>query len=215
MPGLGRSVCRAAVVVRSVKLVHQRIESGEAGMFSWPMLPVSSPRRSCSARFCRSVEPPFRRTCRCQVPARSHDGSPCANPFRGDSHSYRSNSPWPQRVKFPTGIRSCSDANECDPIPTIASVESSSPPLSTRARRARRLKSPGCRSQAPPLPQALILVRQRLTRRASTAPTGHPVADSTRACADQFGGGPTDDRRRRRTRSRTRSRTVSRLHATS
>ena len=109
---------RAAVVVRSVKLVHQRIESGEAGMFSWPMLPVSNPRRSCSARFCRSVEPPFRSTCRCQVPARSHDGSPCANPFRGDSHSYRSNSPWPQRVKLPTGIRSCSDANECDPIPT-------------------------------------------------------------------------------------------------
>lgn len=32
VPGLDRSVCRAAVVVRSVKLVHQRIESGEAGM---------------------------------------------------------------------------------------------------------------------------------------------------------------------------------------
>ncbi len=38
--------------------------------------------------------------------------------------------------------------------------------------------------------------------------SGHPVADSTRVCADQFGGGPTDDRRRRRTRSRTHDRPV-------
>jgi hypothetical protein len=32
VPGLGWSVCRAAAVVRSVKLVHQRIEPGEAGI---------------------------------------------------------------------------------------------------------------------------------------------------------------------------------------
>ena len=63
-PGVGRSVCRAALVVRSVKLVHQRIESGEAGMCSsWPMLPVSNPRRSCSARFSCGVQPPFYSTC--------------------------------------------------------------------------------------------------------------------------------------------------------
>lgn len=37
---MGRSVGRAAVVGRYVKLVHQRIESGEAGTF-WPMLPVT------------------------------------------------------------------------------------------------------------------------------------------------------------------------------
>ena len=42
--GLGRSVGRAAVVVGSVKLVHQRIESGEAHTFFWPSLPVSDPR---------------------------------------------------------------------------------------------------------------------------------------------------------------------------
>jgi hypothetical protein len=47
---LGRSLGRAAVVVRAVKLVHQCIESGEAGMGFWPPLPVSKPRRSCSAR---------------------------------------------------------------------------------------------------------------------------------------------------------------------
>jgi hypothetical protein len=45
---LGRSLGRAAVVVRAVKLVHQCIESGEAGMGFWPPLPVSKPRRSCS-----------------------------------------------------------------------------------------------------------------------------------------------------------------------
>jgi len=49
-----------------------------------------------------------------------HDGSPGANSSRGGSHSHQSNSPWPQRVKLPTGIRSCSEANECDPIATIA-----------------------------------------------------------------------------------------------
>jgi hypothetical protein len=93
VPGLGRSVGRAAVVVRSVKLVHQPIEAGEAGMCSWPGLPVSDPRPSCSARFCRSVKPPLLSTCRCQVPARSHDGSPCANPCRGGRHVSRANSP--------------------------------------------------------------------------------------------------------------------------
>jgi hypothetical protein len=46
-----------------VMLVHQRIESGEAGMFSWRILPVLEPRRSCSARFCRRGEPPFPSTC--------------------------------------------------------------------------------------------------------------------------------------------------------
>ena len=39
VPGLDRSVGRAAVVVRSVKLVHQRIESGEAGMFFLAIAP--------------------------------------------------------------------------------------------------------------------------------------------------------------------------------
>jgi hypothetical protein len=63
VPGLGRSVCRAAVVVRSVKLVHQPIEAGEVSMCSWPRLPVSDPRPSCWARFCRSVKPPLLRTC--------------------------------------------------------------------------------------------------------------------------------------------------------
>jgi len=38
VPGLGRSICRAAGVVRSVKLVHQPIDPGEAGMCFWPWL---------------------------------------------------------------------------------------------------------------------------------------------------------------------------------
>jgi hypothetical protein len=63
VPGLGRSVDRAAVVVRSVKLVHHPIEAGEAGMCSWPRLLVSDPRPSCSARFCRSVKPPLLSMC--------------------------------------------------------------------------------------------------------------------------------------------------------
>jgi hypothetical protein len=32
---------------------------------------------------------------------------------------HRSRSPWPKRVKLPTGSRSGSDANECDPIAVI------------------------------------------------------------------------------------------------
>ena len=63
VPVLGRSVCRVAIVVRSVKLVHQCIESGEAGMSSWRMFPILDRRQSCSARFCRSVDPPVRSTC--------------------------------------------------------------------------------------------------------------------------------------------------------
>lgn len=52
VPGMGRSVGWVAVVVRSVKLVHQPVESCEARTFSWPTLPVSDTRRSCSARIC-------------------------------------------------------------------------------------------------------------------------------------------------------------------
>ena len=62
-----------------------------------------------------------------------------------------------------------------------------------------------------PLPQALILLRQRLACRASSAPADillRTARESTRVCADQFGGGPTDDRHRRRTRSRTHDRPV-------
>jgi hypothetical protein len=82
-----------AVVGRSVKLVHRPFEAGEAGMCSWPRLPVSDPRPSCAARCCRSAKPPLLSTCPCQVPARSYDGSPCANPCRGGRHFYRATSP--------------------------------------------------------------------------------------------------------------------------
>jgi hypothetical protein len=48
--GLGRSVGWVALVVRSVKLVHQCIDTCEAGTFSWRRLPLSDTRRSCPAR---------------------------------------------------------------------------------------------------------------------------------------------------------------------
>lgn len=83
VPWHGRSDRRAVVVRRSVKLVHQRIKSGEADMGSASAFPV--PIRVQRARH----DWPHRRVhrcsarVRCQGPARSHDGSPCANPFRG------------------------------------------------------------------------------------------------------------------------------------
>jgi hypothetical protein len=40
VPGLGRSVNGAAIVVRSVKLVPQGMEPGEADTFWWPNTPV-------------------------------------------------------------------------------------------------------------------------------------------------------------------------------
>src|SRR5438477_11220055 len=63
VPGLGRSVCRAAIVVRSVKLVHQRIESVEAGHVLGQSSTFLIRVHSCSARFCRNVEPPFLSKC--------------------------------------------------------------------------------------------------------------------------------------------------------
>jgi hypothetical protein len=145
---LGRSVCRAAVVVRSVKLVHPRIESGEAGMCSWPVLPVSDPRQSCSARFCRSVEPPFLSTCplpgACSITrwctlrqplSRRQPFLPCKHPL-APAREVAYWHPVMQRCKR---VRPDSDDR---------SVENSSPPLSTRARLARRLKSPVGWSQA-------------------------------------------------------------------
>ena len=84
VPGLGRSAGRAAVVVCSVKLVHQRIESGEAGVCA---LGHCSRLPNCVDRVCHDFAAPWSghgMACvRCQVLARVHDGSPCAVFSRG------------------------------------------------------------------------------------------------------------------------------------
>jgi hypothetical protein len=153
VPGSGRSVGRAAVVVRSVKLVHQRIESGEAGTFSWPVFPVSEPRRSCWTRSRRAGSRQRTEGVLGQVPARSHDGSPCANLFV-ETTSWL---PFPLTLaparEVATGKRSCSDASESDPMATIGSAGNSSPPLRRRARPVRCLKCPGCRLLAHSCPR--------------------------------------------------------------
>jgi hypothetical protein len=60
---LGRSVAGAAVLVRSVKLVHHRIEPGEANTCSWRLL--SLPTRVLRAQHdAAEREPPSRSTCR-------------------------------------------------------------------------------------------------------------------------------------------------------
>jgi hypothetical protein len=129
----------------------------------------------------------------CQVPARSHDGSPCT-PFRGGSHDCRSSSSWPQRVKLPTGVRPCSNANECDTIPTITRLRTPAHPGG--CERARSMsQEPGWdrRLATAPGPDP-VAPAARLTSFACA--NGHPVVDSTRACAS-FGCGPADDLGRR------------------
>ena len=141
VPGLGRSVSRAAVVVCSGKLVHQPIEPGEADMCFWPQVPVYS-RRSCSARFCRGVEPPLRNTCplpgACSI-TRWFTGAQLFSwrqpflPFHQPLAPAREVAHWHPAMQRRKRVRP--DSND-------RSVENSSPPLSTRARLARRLKSP-------------------------------------------------------------------------
>jgi hypothetical protein len=147
VPGLGRCVGRAAVVVRSVKLVHHPIEAGEAGMCSWPRLPVSDPRPSCSARFCRSVKPPLLSTCplpgACPItrwftlrqPLSWRPSClPCQQPL----------TPAPEVVCWlPVMQRS----QRVRPDGNDRSAENSSPHLGRRAWLARRPKSPAGRSQ--------------------------------------------------------------------
>jgi len=64
------------------------------------------------------------------------------------------------------------------------------------------------------LPQALILMHQRLTSRAWTGRTGHPVVESTRVYVDQFGGGPTAVVARKKPAGKPPGTPSSQLHAT-
>src|SRR4029079_990224 len=113
VPGLGRSVDRAAVVVRSVQLVHQghaqaRPTRSGGAPASMRLIVLSTilpqPRGATSQHVSLA---------RCRL---DPDGSPCANPFRGGNDDYRPSSSWPQRLKLSTGTRSGSNADECDPI---------------------------------------------------------------------------------------------------
>ena len=148
VPGLGRSVGRAALVVRSVKLVHQPIESGEAGMCSWLMLPVSDPRRSCSARFCRSVEPPFHSACPLPGACSITRWFTLRRPFSGDVPFLPLKQPLAQAREVAYWHPVMQRRNRVRPDSNDRSAENSSPPLSARARLARRPKWLSCRSQA-------------------------------------------------------------------
>jgi hypothetical protein len=148
VPGLGRSVCRVAVVVRSVKLVQHPIESGEAGMCSWPRLPVSDPRPSCSARLYRSEKPPILSTCplpgACSItrwftlrqPLSWRPSClPCQQPLTPAPEVVC----WLPVMQRPKRVRPEGDDH---------SAENSSLHLGRRAWLARRPKSPAGRSQA-------------------------------------------------------------------
>jgi hypothetical protein len=83
VPRLGRRMGRAAVVMRSVKLVHQRIESGEASRFFGQCSPFSGCvdpiRHDAAGRGAAIAQGLF--LARCQL---DRDGSLCAT-FCGDS----------------------------------------------------------------------------------------------------------------------------------
>jgi hypothetical protein len=123
------------------------IEAGEAGMCSWPMLPVSDPRQSCSVRFCRSVKPPVLSTCplpgACPITrwftlrqplSWRPSFFPCQQPL----------TPAPEVVYWlPVMHRRKRVRPDCND----RSAENSSPHLGRRAWLARRPKSPAGRSQ--------------------------------------------------------------------
>jgi hypothetical protein len=148
----GRSACRAAVVARSVKLVHECIESGEADRCARPSPPVLI--RVHRARHdsagpgvaaCQNLS-----LARCLV---DHTMVHLRQPLRGGSH-YHSDSPWPQRMKLPIGVRPCSHSKRERPDANDRSAWNSSPPLSTRVCPARRAKSPDgpCQARCCPRP---------------------------------------------------------------
>jgi len=153
VPGLGRSVFRAAVVVRSVKLVHHPIEAGEAGMCSWPRLPVSDPRPSCSARFCRRVKPPVRSTCLLPGACPITRWFTLRQPFSWRPPFLPCQQPLTPAPEAACWLAVMQRRKRVRPDCNIRSAENSSPHLGRRAWLARRPKSPAGRSQAHHFPR--------------------------------------------------------------
>jgi hypothetical protein len=148
VPGLGRGVSRAAVVVRSAKLVHQRTESGEAGMFSWPTLPVSDPRRFVHSTILPQHGAAMSQhvsVARCLLDQRWFTGR---HPFVWRPSFLPHQQPLAPACEVASWHPVLQRRQRVRPEANDRSVENSSPPLSARAWLARRLKRPGGRSQA-------------------------------------------------------------------
>jgi len=155
-PWRGPGRYRAAVVVRSAKLVHQRLESGEAGRCSWPRSPFLIRSASCWARSCHSVGWPSHSACSLPGACSIHDGSPCANSSLGRKSFAPSQQPLAPAREAAYWHPAMPRSQRVRPDGDDPSAENSSPPLSTRACLARCAKRLGWSVTGLPLPQALI-----------------------------------------------------------
>jgi hypothetical protein len=148
VPGWAGAFGRAAVVVRSVKLVHQRIESGEAGMGSWRVLPVSQSAPIVLSTTCRSVEPPFHSTCLLPGAGSIARWFTLRQPFAGDVPFLQRQQPLAPAREVVGWHPAMQQRQRARPDSNDRSAENSSPPLSTRAWLARCAKWLNCPSQA-------------------------------------------------------------------